>query len=177
MVKSGGALQNSSSLLRARNWLVLGRELAEWWLSAAATRGCTARFLHQGDLCLRDSFSGCSCCLQGIPERKGVSVRTTELEEKTFRIEILLPELSWHSCASKANVENSWPVVFGVLWQALSSAKEKGSTFLLLLEIKGAVSVSGIKVCSVRHEQNTNWTFLHKCLLPQLENSYVQDSS
>lgn len=62
---------------------------------------------------------------QQIPERKGVSVRTTELEEKTFRIEILLPELSWHSCASKANVENSWPVVFGALWLALSSARRR----------------------------------------------------
>lgn len=30
-----------------------------------------------------------------------------------------------------------------------------------------------IEVCPVRHEQITNWSLLHSCLLPQLEYSRV----
>lgn len=102
-----------------------------------------------------DSFSGCNCCLQGILIKflkgKDVSVGTTELEEKTLCTEILLPELSWHSCASKASVENSWNSLFlfsSSFWSILTSyvqCQQKGNTFLLfLLEIKGALSLSGV---------------------------------
>lgn len=120
------------------------------WLAATATRGCAASFFLQEDLCCLWQLQLVQLLLQEmldrqIPERKdNTSVRVPKLEEKTCT-EILLPESSWHSCASKTNVENSWPTLTSSVWSFVSSyvqCQQKGNTLvLLLLEIKGSLNL------------------------------------
>lgn len=126
----------------------------DYWLAAAATRWCTACFFLQEDLCCLWQLQLVQLLLQEmldrqIHERKDdTSVRVPKLEEKAFCTEILLPESSWRSCASKANVENSWPTLISSVWSIQSSyaqCQQKGNTLVLpSLEIKGSLNLLGM---------------------------------
>lgn len=123
----------SSPGVMPKGWLVLGENWLGDGFQQLLPEGAQQVSSIRETCAICDSFSQCNCCLQGIlnkflKENMWV-VGTTELEEKTFCIEILLPELSWHSCASKASVEHSWPVVFGAFWLAMSSASRRETLF------------------------------------------------
>lgn len=124
------------------------------WLAATATRGCRAGFFLQEGLCCLWQLQLVQLLLREILARQTNSwkirrhVRVRKLEEKAFCTEILLRDSSWHSCVSKANVENSWPTLTSSVWSIPSiyvQCQQKGNTLvLLLLEIKGSLNFPGV---------------------------------
>lgn len=98
MVKSGGTLQNFF-LIRSKKLTSPWGELAWVMAFSSCYQRVHSMFVPSGrrlvlSVTASVGLTAFARNTQQILERKDVSVTTTELEEKTFCIGILLPELS-----------------------------------------------------------------------------------